>query len=91
MIGEINIESKKEQEIYIISESIAYKLAELSHNNKKKEISKEVLFYIIATSVDKEIIDEVYKKTINLLEEKYNFITIDDSNNYEKERSSVDI
>ena len=44
MIGEINIESKKEQEIYIISESIAYKLAELSHNNKKKEISKEVLF-----------------------------------------------
>lgn len=92
MIGGINIENKKEQEIYVNSEKISCQIAEMLDKNKEQEIDKNLVYQITLACVEnKEIAEEVYKEVLNLLESKYNVTTYDDPNFYEIDSKEVEI
>lgn len=69
------MENEKEQEIYINSEMIAYTIAGILNQKNERYIDQSLVYEAVKSMVkNDDIIDEVYRATITLLEDKYGIL-----------------
>ena len=64
------MEKEQEQEIYVNSEILAFEIAGVMSKNNDRYIDESVKSRV----KDDELIDEVYRATIHLLEDKYGIL-----------------
>lgn len=65
----------KEQEIYINSELFAYLIAGFLNSKNERYIDHELVYQVVKSQIkDDELIDDVYRATISLLEDKYGIL-----------------
>lgn len=68
------MEDEKE-EINVNSETIAFQVAGILNKKKQRIIDYELVYQTVKSMVENEdIIDDVYRATINLLEDKYGIL-----------------
>lgn len=66
---------ENEREIYINSELIASEVAKFLHENNKRIIDSELVYQLVKQKVKQpELIDDVCRATLNLLEDKYGIL-----------------
>lgn len=66
---------KKEQEVYINSETIAFQIAGILHEKNERIIDHKLVYQMVKELVKNEkIVDDVYRETISLLEDKYGIL-----------------
>jgi hypothetical protein len=69
------MENEKEIKIYINSELLAYQIAGILNQKNERYIDNSLVYQIVKTQVnDSDLIDEVYRATISLLEDKYGIL-----------------
>lgn len=69
------MDNEKEQEIYINSETIANQITGLLSKNHNRYIDENFVYQIVKSSIkNEELIDDVCRATINLLEDKYGIL-----------------
>jgi hypothetical protein len=69
------MENEKETKIYINSELLAYQIAGILNQKNERYIDNSLVYQIVKTQVnDSDLIDEVYRATISLLEDKYGIL-----------------
>lgn len=69
------MDKEKEQEIYVNSETIAFLIAGVLSKNNDRYIDEKLVYQTVKSYVkNEELIDDVYRSTINLLEDKYGIL-----------------
>ena len=69
------MEKEQEQEIYVNSEILAFEIAGVMSKNNDRYIDESFVYEAVKSRVkDDELIDEVYRATIHLLEDKYGIL-----------------
>lgn len=69
------MDKEKEQEIYINSETIAFQIAGILSKNNERCIDESLVYQAVKSFVkDDDLIDDVYRATIHLLEDKYGIL-----------------
>ena len=69
------MENEKEQEVYINSELLAYQIAGILNQKGERIIDNEFVYQVVKSYVkDEKLIDDVYRATISLLEDKYGIL-----------------
>lgn len=66
------MELEKEQEVYVNSETIAFLVAGILSKNNERYIDESLVYQTVKSYVkNDDLIEEVYRATIHLLEDKY--------------------
>lgn len=69
------MEDEKEKNIYINSELLAFQIAGILNQRNERYIDNSLVYEIVKSQVnDEELIDDVYRATISLLEDKYGIL-----------------
>ncbi len=69
------MDKEKKQEIHINSEMIAFQIAGILSKNNDRYIDESLVFQAVKSCVKNEdLIDEIYRATIQLLEDKYGIL-----------------
>lgn len=69
------MDNEKEQEIYINSENIAFQIAKILNQKNERYIDCSLVYEVVKSEIkDKDLIDDVYRSTISLLEDKYGIL-----------------
>lgn len=69
------MEQEKEQEVYVNSETIAFLIAGILSKNNERYIDESLVYQAVKSYVkNDDLIDEVYRATIHLLEDKYGIL-----------------
>lgn len=69
------MEDEKEKNIYINSELLAFQIAGILNQKNERYIDNSLVYEIVKSQVnDEELIDDVYRATISLLEDKYGIL-----------------
>lgn len=69
------MEKEQEQEIYVNSEILAFEIAGVLSKNNDRYIDQAFVYEAVKSRVrDDKLIDEVYRATIHLLEDKYGIL-----------------
>lgn len=72
------MKEKIEQEIYMYSETLSYKIASFLNSREEKRVSYKLILELVKDKVaDENLIDDVFRITIILLEEKYGILISD--------------
>ena len=69
------MEDEKEKNIYINSELLAFQIAGILNQKNERYIDSSLVYEIVKSQVtDEELIDDVYRATMSLLEDKYGIL-----------------
>lgn len=69
------MKDKKEQEIYINSELLAYQIAGFLKSKKQRYIDYELVYQLVKSYLnDEDLISDVCRFTVSLLENKYGIL-----------------
>ncbi len=69
------MDKEKEQAVYINSELIAFQIAGILSKNNERYIDEALVYEAVKSCVkDDNLIDDVYRATIHLLEDKYGIL-----------------
>ncbi len=69
------MEDEKEKNIYINSELLAFQIAGILNQRNERYIDSSLVYEIVKSQVtDEELIDDVYRATMSLLEDKYGIL-----------------
>ena len=69
------MDKEKEQAVYINSELIAFQIAGILSKNNERYIDEALVYESVKSCVkDDNLIDDVYRATIHLLEDKYGIL-----------------
>ena len=69
------MEDEKEKNIYINSELLAFQIAGILNQKNESYIDSSLVYEIVKSQVtDEELIDDVYRATMSLLEDKYGIL-----------------
>jgi len=69
------MEDEKEKAIYINSELLAFQIAGILNQRNERYIDNTLVYEIVKSQIDNEdLIDDVYRATISLLEDKYGIL-----------------
>ncbi len=69
------MDKEKEQEVYVNSETIAFFIAGILSKNNDRYIDEKFIYETVKSYINnEELIDDVYRSTINLLEDKYGIL-----------------
>ncbi len=69
------MDKEKEQEVYVNSEMIAFQIAGILSKNNERYIDESLVYQAVKSYIKNEdLIDEVYRATIHLLEDKYGIL-----------------
>lgn len=69
------MDKEKEQAVYINSELIAFQIAGILSKNNERYIDEALVYEAVKSYVkDDNLIDDVYRATIHLLEDKYGIL-----------------
>ena len=69
------MDKEKEQAVYINSELIAFQIAGILSKNNERYIDEALVYEAVKSCVkDDNLVDDVYRATIHLLEDKYGIL-----------------
>lgn len=69
------MDKEKEREVYVNSEMIAFQIAGILSKNNERYIDESLVYQAVKSYIKNEdLIDEVYRATIHLLEDKYGIL-----------------